>query len=119
MSRAHQMFVQKVMDEENLDYETALALCEGRTKPPEPEFTLGYKMCDPMAIMGLKSFGKTRRNWIAQIEAQLTPDELVLFQKYFLKPRDLKRMWDEEVKKNDKRRFCDVGSRASSLFLSR
>lgn len=73
-------FIQYVMKEEEVDWETAYAICLGNTDPKEPEYTLGYKLADPMGLMAINQIGKkARAQAIANFEETLDEDELKLF----------------------------------------
>lgn len=74
-------FIQHVMKEEEVDWDMAYAICIGRCEPREPEYTLGYKLSDPMMLLAMfKQPGrKARAQAVANFEEGLEPDELELF----------------------------------------
>lgn len=82
--QARSRFLQQVMKDEEIDYETAWALCTGKTDPVEPEFTLAYKMSSPAWMMAM--FGQHSRRKREQardnFRKQLDDDELRLFEEY-------------------------------------
>ena len=53
-------FVHWLMKEESVDYDTAIAIVEGRTDPPEYDYMLGYKLSDPVLTLAL--FGQLRKD---------------------------------------------------------
>ena len=83
---AQARYLQYIMKEENVSYEEAFAIATGRTDPKEPEYTLGYKLADPVLNLALfKSSKKTRAGAIENFERLLDPEELVLFRSEVLK----------------------------------
>lgn len=76
-------FINWVMKEEEVDWEMACAICTGRAEPREPEYTLGYKLADPMYMMAMNAQAskKKRQQAIENFEKTLEPDELELFRK--------------------------------------
>ena len=74
-------FITKVMKWEECDFEEAYAICTGHTDPREPEYTLGYKMCDPLYMLAMNAqlSKKRRQQAIENFEALLEGDELPLF----------------------------------------
>lgn len=74
-------FIAKVMKWENCSYEEAHAICTGNTIPKEPEYTLGFKMCDPLMQLAMNAQlrKKDREEAISNFKKTLDPDELNLF----------------------------------------
>jgi hypothetical protein len=52
-AQAQSKYIQWLMDEEQCNYEEALAIVEGRTDPLEPEYMLGYKLSDPVVMIAI------------------------------------------------------------------
>lgn len=96
-------FIQFVMKEEDVDYETAYYICIGRTDPKEPEYTLGYKMADPVVMLAM--FGQLRKKKREQardnFRRQLDEDELKLFEEYVNKD-DTEKQWKKAYKEEKK-----------------
>ena len=89
-NEAQMKFLDKIMKDEGVDFETAAAIATGRTDPPEWEYTLGYKLCDPILQIALNAQRRPNRDKArANFEATLTPEELELFRQY----------WDEKTSK--------------------
>jgi len=82
-SQAQIKFIHQVMEWEGVDYEMALAICEGRTKEKEWEYTLGFKMADPLMQMALNlQPGKKARAQAAEnFKRTLTPEEREIFER--------------------------------------
>ena len=99
-TKAQSRFIQWVMKEEDVDYETAWAICTGKTVPKEPEYTLGYKLCDPMLQQGMAMHPrkKVRGRSKELLLQQLDEDELKLYNEYY-KDKNPKKMWKEEKKR--------------------
>lgn len=98
-AQAKAEYIQKVMKWEEVDYETAFYIVNGRTDPREPEYTLGYKMADPIMMMAM--FGqiskKKREMARDQFRKTLEDDELQLFNDYVNK-NDVNKEWKTEYK---------------------
>lgn len=83
-AQARVRFINWIMKEEGVDYAEAEALATGRTDPPEYEFTLGYKLADPVLQMAMSQLSsKNRKIAIANFEKRLCPEELELFRKHY------------------------------------
>lgn len=68
-------FVQAIMKDENVDYETAIEMCTVRSPKWEPKYSLGYKMAPPhIVVMLATEKGK------AAFKRDLEPEELQLFE---------------------------------------
>lgn len=88
-------FIQKVMEWEQVDFETAQAICLGRTDPKEPEYTLGFKLADPVLQCAMNAQRKKHRQQaIENFRATLDPDELEIFDRDVLSldTRDMMKM---------------------------
>ena len=79
--RGQLQFVQSVMELENCTYEKAMDYCLGRTDPVHTEYTLGYKLADPVWSIGIyKQIGHhARAKAAANFRKLLTPEEDELF----------------------------------------
>lgn len=74
--QAQGQYIKWLMKEEEVDYETAMAIVQGRTDPAEPEYTLGYKLSDPVWMIALfKQPGKNNRLKAARNFSDLLNDE--------------------------------------------
>lgn len=84
-AQARSKYIAWVMKEEEVDYETAVALATGKTDPIEYEFTLGYKLADPILqiAMSAQPGKKNRELAIANFEKTLGPEELKLFRENY------------------------------------
>ncbi len=93
-------FIQFVMKEEDVDYETAYYICIGRTDPREPEYTLGYKMADPSMMMAMFGQMRKKKREAAREEfrSMLEADELQLFEEYVNK-EDTEKQFKSAYKK--------------------
>lgn len=103
-AQAQAKYVSDVMEWEECDYETALAICTGRTVPREPEYTLGFKMSNPVLLMAMfyQLSKKKRDQAIANFKLTLDPDELQIFVAQVENDatrKQLKKEYKEEKKK--------------------
>lgn len=81
---AQMKFLNRIMKDEDVDFETAAAIATGRTDPPEWEYTLAYKLCDPVLQIALNAQRRPNREKArANFEETLTPEELKLFREYW------------------------------------
>lgn len=82
-TQAQAKYLQKVMEDEGVGYDEAWAICNGKTDPKEPEYTLGFKMADPVVMLAM--FGqpskKKREQARANFRETLDEDERILFDK--------------------------------------
>lgn len=106
-SRAGAHFVQSVMEDEGVDYDTALAMCmdgEGH-----PDIYVGWKMCDPIWIARAYADPrkKARKQAIEEFRATLTPAQLEAFEKINAQP--IGKALKEELKRKQKERRSDSG----------
>lgn len=80
--QAQYKFVQKVMKEDGLTYDEALARCTGKSETRYPELILGYRLSDPILMMALyMQRGKNRAKAADNFRKTLAtdPDVLELF----------------------------------------
>lgn len=74
-------YFHKVMELEKCDFDRAVELAQGKSDPIQPEYTLGYKLCDPMLNIGLWKSGKRQsEKWAEHFKKSLTPEELAIFE---------------------------------------
>lgn len=99
---AQDQFVKFVMAEEDVSYYEALAICEGRTDPIEINYTVGFKICNPVLQKAL-SKKKTRDKALKTIEESLTAEELQYFRNEILPQDPDGSKWNEayHVKKSE------------------
>lgn len=94
-------FIQKVMEWENVSFEEAQAICLGRTDPIETEYTLGFKLADPIFQIAMNMQRKKKREQaIKNFEATLTEPELKLFRETVLTQNTKEMMKNAFKKKN-------------------
>lgn len=74
-------FIQNVMQWESCDYERAVDYCMGNTDPVHHEYTLGYKLADPIWSIGIyqQPGHRARAKAAANFRKTLTPEEDELF----------------------------------------
>lgn len=111
-------FIAKVMQEDGLTAEETYALCLGQTDPPDPKYTLGWKLADPVWSVGiLFQPGKRARSKAAEnFRATLTAEEAELFDEYCAgkKGRELYRKARKEYKAEKRRRKAEGKEAADS-----
>lgn len=80
-SAAQIKFISQVAEWEEVDFTTAQAICLGNTDPVEWEYTLGYKMSDPVFQMAMNGQvrKKAREQACENFKKTLTPEELEIF----------------------------------------
>lgn len=103
---ARAKFLLFVQEEEKCDLDTARAICLGQTDPIIYEYTLGWKISDPILQKGM--WGKTtsklvRKKWIQHFRETLTPEEDALFVEGYLSKKVSKR-FQEELERAEKRK---------------
>ena len=76
-------FIEDVAEWEGVSFEEAQAICHGETWPIQYEYTLGYKLSNPIWAIGisLQPGKKAREKAIANFKKQLCPEELELFER--------------------------------------
>lgn len=77
-------FIQNVMQWEEVDYDEAVRICTGQTDPIIYEYTLGYKLADPIWSVGIfqQPGAKARARAAANFRKQLCPEEEILFDEH-------------------------------------
>lgn len=80
-SAAQIKFINQVAEWEEVDFNTAKAICLGFTDPVEWEYTLGYKMADPVyqMAMNMQARRSMRERARENFKKTLTPEELEIF----------------------------------------
>lgn len=80
-SEGQTRFLQNVMQWESCDMETAIDYCTGNTDPVKVEYTLGYKLADPVWSIGIyqQPGHRARAKAAANFRKTLTPEEDELF----------------------------------------
>lgn len=80
-AQAQMKYLSWLMDEEQIDYEEALAIVQGRTDPVEWEYILGYKLSDPALMFALfkQPRKKNRINAAKNFADTLEPEEAAIF----------------------------------------
>ena len=97
-AQAQAKYLAWLMKEEECDYETALAIVQGRTDPIEPDYMLGYKLADPVWMIAIfKQHGKNNRLKAARNFSELlSEEERILF---------WNEVFDEENAKKFKKKY--------------
>ena len=90
-------FLQAIMKDEKVDYNTALEMCTPHSEQWQPKYSLGYKMAIPYKMIMIRS-EKGKR----QFKKELLPEELALFESEVEKMNIKKEMREE--RKRQKRR---------------
>ena len=103
--QAQAKYIQWLMKEEQIDYEEALAIVQGRTDPLEPEYMLGYKLSDPVVMIALFKQPRKKKRMSAALNFAdtLSPEEAVIFWGQVFDERtasQFKTKLKEEQKKN-------------------
>lgn len=110
-SEAQMKFIYWVMEEEEVDFEMASAICTGRTDPPEPEYTLGYKLADPLGqvAMNMQISKKKRQQATENFMKELNEAETKLFLEE-VAPMDTRSMFKAALKKEKRKQKVRDGS---------
>ena len=110
--QAQAKYIKWLMKEEEIDYETAMAIVEYRTDPIEYEYTLGYKLSDPVVMIALfKQAGKNnRRQAAANFAAGLRPEEAEIFWNEVFDEKNASKFKKEYKKAKKERGIKDVES---------
>lgn len=103
--QAQSRYIQWLMKEEEIDYDTAIAIVQGRTDPLEPDYMLGYKLADPVIMIAIfKQPGKKNRLSAAKNFAEtLSDDEKIIFWRDVFdeeNAKQFKKKWKSEKKKH-------------------
>ena len=99
-------YIEEVMEMENVDYETAWAICQGQTDPPEYGHMLAFKMHPILCYALYNQRSKTARRQAAENFARdLCEEERKLFYGFFFNPETAGKYKDalKEEKKKAKR----------------
>lgn len=104
-AQAQMKYLSWLMDEEQIDYEEALAIVQGRTDPVEWEYILGYKLSDPALMIALfkQPRKKNRINAAKNFADTLEPEEAAIF---------WTQVFDEENGKQFKEKLKDEKKKA-------
>ena len=104
--QAQGKFIKWLMEEEDVDYETAWAIVEGRTDPPEYEYMLGFKLANPVLQLALFSqISKEKRKQAAEnFAAGLSDPERELFYSQVFDEKNAKKFKDTLKKEKKKGR---------------
>ena len=102
--KAQRDFIADVMEWEEVDYETAWAICLGQTDPVEYEYTLGFKLANPVLQLALfHQRSKIRRKQAADNFArELSDPERELFYSEVFDEKNAKAFKDALKKKKKK-----------------
>lgn len=104
-------FINNVMKWENCDYEQAVKYCTGETDPVRWEYTLGYKLADPIWSMGIfqQPGHRARARAAANFRKTLTPEEDEIFVNECMgkTARSVRKEMKSQIKK-EKKRHKDV-----------
>lgn len=108
--QAQAKYIKWLMKEEDVDYETAMAIVEYRTDPIEYEYTLGYKLSDPVVILAIfKQAGKNNRRQAAENFAKgLRPEEAEIFWSEVFDEKNATKFKKEYKKAKKERGIKDV-----------
>lgn len=105
-AEARSKFLNFVMQEENCSLDYAHALCLGCTDPIVYEYTLGWKLSDPLTQHGMwarTSSAEIRAKFVRHFREGLTPEEDTLFDEYYLKNNMAERKYQRKLKKKKKK----------------
>lgn len=94
-------FITNVMEWENCTWEEAQKICHGETEPIQYEYTLGYKLSDPVWVLGMTK--QVKKKWreeaIKNFEKMLCPEELEIFRRDVINNGSLQKEWKSQYKK--------------------
>ena len=115
-AQAQMKYLSWLMGEEQIDYEEALAIVQGRTDPVEWEYILGYKLSDPALMIALfkQPRKKNRINAAKNFADTLEPEEAAIFwtqvfneetgkqfkEEYRKEKKKIERKWERERREN-------------------
>ena len=104
--QAQARFIKWLMKEEDVDQETAWAIVEGRTDPPEYDYMLGFKLANPVLQLALFSqISKEKRKQAAEnFAATLSDPERELFYSEVFDEKNAKKFKDIMKKEKKKAR---------------
>lgn len=98
---AQNKFIQWVMEEEDCSYEEAYAICTRHTDPVDPEYSLGFKLSDPVWQMAIfkQRKAENRAKAAENFRQLLEPDEIDLFNKQVMTEENAKKFKKEYKEK--------------------
>ena len=101
--------IRTLMKEEEIDYETAMVIVEYRTDPIEWEYTLGYKLADPVWMIAIfKQHPKKNRIKAAHNFAELmSEEERILFWNEVFDEKNAKKFKKEYKKAKKEKGITD------------
>ena len=104
--QAQARFIKWLMKEEDVDQETAWAIVEGRTDPPEYDYMLGFKLANPVLQLALFSqiSKEKRKQAAANFAATLSDPERELFYSEVFDEKNAKKFKDIMKKEKKKAR---------------
>lgn len=104
--QAQARFIKWLMKEEDVDQETAWAIVEGRTDPPEYDYMLGFKLANPVLQLALFSqiSREKRKQAAANFAATLSDPERELFYSEVFDEKNAKKFKDAMKKEKKKAR---------------
>ena len=104
--QAQGRFIKWLMKEEEVDVETAWAIVEGRTDPPEYDYMLGFKLANPVLQLALFSqISKEKRKQAAEnFAATLSDPERELFYSQVFDEKNAKKFKNALKKEKKKKR---------------
>lgn len=104
--QAQARFIKWLMKEEDVDQETAWAIVEGRTDPPEYDYMLGFKLANPVLQLALFSqmSKEKRKQAAANFAATLSDPERELFYSEVFDEKNAKKFKDVMKKEKKKAR---------------
>lgn len=104
--QAQARYIKWLMKEEDVDQETAWAIVEGRTDPPEYDYMLGFKLANPVLQLALFSqISKEKRKQAAEnFAATLSDPERELFYSEVFDEKNAKKFKDVMKKEKKKAR---------------
>ena len=104
--QAQARYIKWLMKEEDVDQETAWAIVEGRTDPPEYDYMLGFKLANPVLQLALFSqiSKEKRKQAAANFAATLSDPERELFYSEVFDEKNAKKFKDVMKKEKKKAR---------------
>lgn len=96
-------YIEKVMEWEKVDYDTAWAICQGQTDPIEYKYTLGFKMHPILALALFKQRSKKARRQAAEnfAETLSDPERKMFYSEVF--DMETASRWEEVWKAEEKK----------------
>jgi len=110
--QARYKFVQAIMKDENVDYDTAIEMCTVGSPRWEPKYSLGWKMAPPhVVVMLAREKGKT------SFKKELVPEELELFEDEIQNMNLREAMMDEYNKQKKAKKAAKKAAKQRSFGL--